>query len=203
MPYYPDLNILFIHIPKTGGRYIENELQKFTAPTLISGSRNNLLPPPFKWKPLQHQFYTTIYKYRDICKINFDNIKIFSIVRNPYDRIISHLFFFKVINKNDTSDYVSKIIEKHIKENRDNHTAPQYKFLVDENENLIDNIKIFKTETLNQDNEIINKYFDFNIAINSDKNLNKNYFKYLNNDSISIINKYYEKDFYLFNYEMK
>ena len=197
--------IFYLYIYQKGGRYIENELKKLTTQTLISGGRNNLLPPPFKWIPLQHQFYTTIYKYRDIYNVNFNNIKVFSVVRNPYDRIISDLFFWRLINKNDSSEYVSNIIEKHIKKNKENHTAPQYLFLSDENENLIDNIKIFKTETLNQDNNILNKYLGFNIPINTDKNtiLNKDYSKYLNDNSISIINKYYEKDFYLFNYDMK
>ena len=30
----------------------------------------------------------------------------------------------------------------------------------------------------------------------------KNYFKYLNNNSIKLINKFYKKDFELFNYKM-
>ena len=52
-----------------------------------------LLDLPYNKKSLQHQFYTTLYQFKNKLNINFDNIKIFSVVRNPYDRIISDLFW--------------------------------------------------------------------------------------------------------------
>ena len=44
---------------------------------------------------LQHQLLRNIYKYSHIFNINLVNLKIFCVVRNPYDRIISDLFWLK------------------------------------------------------------------------------------------------------------
>ena len=56
-----------------------------------------------------HQYYTTIYEFRDKLDVNFDNIKIFSVVRNPYDRIISDLFWNRLIKKDFTANQVYDI----------------------------------------------------------------------------------------------
>ena len=93
MPYYKDKNLLFVHIPKTGGTLIENNIEKYTPQSLYSSKTNKLLDLPYNKKSLQHQFYTTLYQFKNKLNINFDNIKIFSVVRNPYDRIISDLFW--------------------------------------------------------------------------------------------------------------
>ena len=84
----------------------------------------------------------------------------------------------------------------------DNHKEPQYKFIVDENSELIKDIKIFKTETLNELNDELNKFVGFNINIRK-KGVNKDYSNYLNKDSISLINTFYKKDFELFNYKLE
>ena len=101
MPYYKSINLLFIHIPKTGGTVIENSIKKdkkYGIQTLYStSSRNSILPAPFSTYSLQHQFYSTIYDYRIKLNVNFDKIKVFSVVRNPYDRIISDFSFMMVI----------------------------------------------------------------------------------------------------------
>ena len=106
MPYYKEKKLLFIHIPKTGGTVIEDRIKKETPQTLFSPATNSLLDFPYNRISLQHQFYTTIYKFRDKLHVNFDNIKIFSVVRNPYDRIISDLFWHKLINVNFTAEQV-------------------------------------------------------------------------------------------------
>lgn len=201
MPYYKAINILFIHIPKTGGTVIENEIKKKYQQTLYSGKTNNLLKEPFNKKSLQHQFYTTLYKYKNVLDINFDNIKIFTVVRNPYDRVISDLFWHRFIKKNFTAEKVYQIIKNNYinRDDLDNHNQPQYKFITDENLELIKNIKIFKCEELNKINNELNKFLGFNINI-IQKNVNKDYSRYLNKNSISLINKFYYKDFELFNY---
>lgn len=204
MPYYKEKNLLFIHIPKTGGSTIEKSIMGITPQTLYSGYTNSLLDFPYNQKSLQHQFYTTIYKFRDKLNVNFDNIKIFSVVRNPYDRIISDLFWLKLIKKDFTAVQVYNVIKNNYlyRDDLDNHNEPQYKFIVDENSKLIKNIKIFRTETLNESNDELSKFVDMNINIQKD-GINKDYSNYLNKHSISLINSFYKKDFELFNYKLQ
>lgn len=204
MPYYKEKNLLFIHIPKTGGTIIEYNIKKHTPQTLYSSFNNTILDFPYNNQALQHQFYTTIYKFRDRLDINFNNIKIFSVVRNPYDRIISDLFWWELIEKDFTAEQVYNIIENNYlyRDDLDNHNEPQYKFIVDENSELNKNIKIFYTESLNEFNDKLNDFLGFNINIKQEQ-INKDYSKYLNEDSISLINTFYKKDFELFNYKLK
>jgi hypothetical protein len=203
MPYYKDPNLLFIHIPKTGGTVIENQL-KYIYKESLFGLNISLLDPPYNKIYLQHQYYTTLYQFKNKLNINFDNIKIFSVVRNPYDRVISDLFWWRIIKKNFTSNQVYDVIKNQYlyKNNLDNHNMPQYKFITDENCELIKNIKLFKTETLNESNDELNNFLGFNINI-KETSVNKDYSEYLNTESISLINNFYKKDFELFNYKFK
>lgn len=203
MPYYRQLNLLFIHIPKTGGTVIENELKKLYNETLFGTSF--LLDYPYNTVNYQHQFYSTIYNYKNRLNIDFNNIKIFSIVRNPYDRIISDLLWWGKIKKDYTSEQVYDVIINNYlnKVNElDNHAVPQYKFITDENCQIIKNIKIFRTEKLNESNNELNKFLGCNINIQQN-NVSKDYSKYLNKDSIRIINNLYKKDFEIFDYKLK
>ena len=183
---------------------ILNTKLKIHNQTLYSGKINTLLPSPYKNISLQHQVYKTIYRYRNILDLDFTNIKIFTVVRNPYDRVISDLFWFKLINPDDKPAVVlNVIINKYIYDNHlyDNHVRPQYRFICDKNGKLIKNIKIFKCEELNDKNDELNHFLGFKINIVKD-DANKDYSKYLNKNSIALINKIYKKDFELFNYPM-
>ena len=220
MPYYKQPNILFIHIPKIGGRVIEHELASRYKQSVMD--KQIKLEPPYNKITLQHQYYTTLYKFKNKLNINFDNIKIFSIVRNPYDRVISDLFFFNKINIHSTSKEVYNVIKNNYLykdfASLDNHNSPQYKYITDENGELIKNIKLFKTETLDESNYELNNFLGFNINIKIKEFMAKkpgkeiffinkarisDYSKYLNEESISLINNFYKKDFELFNYEFK
>lgn len=201
MPYYEKIKLLFIHIPKTGGTKLEIELKKTHKCKETLYSLNKLAT---KIINMQHFYYTTIYNSRNKFNINFDNIKIISFVRNPYDRIISDLFWFRLIKKDSTNEEIYSVIKNNYlyRDNLDNHNIPQYKFVTDKNNKLIKTIKIFKTETLNQSNDELSKFIGLNINIQK-SNVNKDYSKYLNKESISLINDFYKTDFELFNYKLK
>ena len=206
MPYFKNqnINLLFIHIPKTGGTSLEKYLSRKYKIPLNSNSLFmfiNKLNTDIKIdSTLQHMTYQTIMKYKDYFKIDFNNIEIIAIVRNPYERLISDLFFLKKIKINSSKEEVyNTIIKRYLNELLDNHTIPQYLFVTDENKQLIPNIKILHTETLNQDIQKLG-HKDFNLRENKNK-INNNYYNYLNNDSIKIINEFYDYDFTLFNYK--
>ena len=67
----------------------------------------------------------------------------FTVVRNPYDRVISDLFWNELIKKDFTTENVYDVIKNNFlyRDDLDNHNKPQYKFITDENLKLIPNIK--------------------------------------------------------------
>ena len=213
MPYYKELNLLFIHIPKTGGTSLEEYFKNKYKQTLYSMRNDeNILFEKFKiyTASLQHLTYKEVYDYKEKLDIELnENLKVITIVRNPYHRIISDLFFLELIDEHSDKEEVFKIIKKYVYENcepyeYDNHNKPQYEFILDNNDNIISNITIFKTENLTQD--VINYGFDdFDINNNTNKQniTSDKYNNYLNNDSIKLINEFYKKDFELFDYNMK
>jgi hypothetical protein len=211
MPYFKNdhVNILFIHIPKTGGSSIELYFaHKFNIPLnskslfMVVGDKIPLHKNIIINSSLHHITYNEIVKYNKEFNIDFNNIKIITIVRNPYERMISELFWFKKINIDSSKEEVFNIINEYLSgnyDNYDNHNIPQHYFLKDDNEELITNIHILRTENLTNDMKNLG-YTDFNIV--SNKNPNKiNYYNYLNNKSIKLINEFYHFDFILFNYD--
>lgn len=209
MPYFKNnkINLLFIHIPKTGGSSLEKYFSvKFNIPLskkslMSTGDVKDYADKSEINSSLQHLTYSTIIKYKDFFKIDENNIQILSVVRNPYNKIMSDLFYLKKINVNSTKEEVYEKMQIYLQENYDNHITPQYKFITNENEELIENLTIIHTETLNKDMEKLG-YKDFNIKMNMNPN-NVNYDKYLNDDSIKLINENYKKDFEILNYNKK
>ena len=209
MPYFKndDVNILLIHIPKTGGTSLERYFSdKFSIPLNINSlytlTRNKTLLNEniIINSSLQHITYNQMVKYNKVFNIDFNNIKIITVVRNPYERIISDLFFFKKIKVTSSKEEVFNIIKEYLLSKcYDNHNIPQHYFLKDDTEKQITNIHILRTENLTNDMKNLG-YNNFNKVCN--KNPNKiNYYDYLNKKSIKTINKFYDLDFILFNYD--
>jgi hypothetical protein len=205
MPYFQNelINILFIHIPKTGGTSVEIYLsQKYNIPldkSSLFTTVDSLIPNTISF---QHLTYCDIIKNFS-SMINFTDLQILSIVRNPYERFISDLFFFHIINDNTTSEetyFIAKdYLENYSNSTRDNHIRPQFEFLLDENNNILTNIILFKTENLTNMMKEINLFNDFNIKALKNKST-RDYYSFLNRDTMNLINDFYHQDFVYFGY---
>ena len=202
-------NILFIHIPKTGGSSIETYFIK----KCESNNKNDMLITPENTnfiklgKSAQHLEYKTIMENKDILNLDTCSFsKIITIVRNPYTRIISELFWNKSINNdmnaNDVFNVLLNILNKYKDNNNiyDNHIRPQYQFIIDNNGKINKDIIILRNEKLNEMMHHIG-YTDFNEKAHVGST-NINYFKYLNRKSIHLINKFYKNDFLCFGYKI-
>jgi hypothetical protein len=207
MPYFKNknVNILFIHIPKTGGTSLENYFEKNFEIKLNKESLYTINPEDFfNGISYQHQVYKIIKTYPQTFIVDYEDITIISIVRNPYNRIVSDLFYSNLIQEYFTSSEVYSVMKKYLEEANDikydNHRIPQYLFLTDENDNILQNIKILKTETLNDDMKSLG-YNNFTQHNQVSWVKNKNYYSYLNVESVKLINNFYDKDFDYFNYK--
>ena len=245
MPYFwnkeKKINILFIHVPKTGGTSVEKYFANlaeveyplkreniYGAPFFVE-ARNLHVPlhSPKMWiNSLQHMSYDNLLrwsrKYFDIKIFNQIPIRIFTIVRNPYERTISDLFWFNFINKETKPYQVAMVLDKYLScdyntiiektgdyqppakkisnrsyDNFDNHLTPQWKLCAKNEKQLHPEIIYLRTETLDEDMKRAG-FSDFDIHENTQGITN--YYEYLNDESINLINKFYEHDFDLFNY---
>jgi len=198
MPHFPEYNLLFIHIPKTGGTSYEEYMLGRTRTRLWG--RQNIFPDPNVNKiSLQHQTYQTIYTYRELLEIEFNNkLKKVDCVRMPYDRIVSDIFWLKFNSETDSQEEIYDTIRHHYfqRDDLDNHNIPQYKFVTDENEKLIPDITLLKMENLTDE---LQKY---GFPDYKGPSKSKSYREYLNKDSIRLINVIYKKDFEMFGYPM-
>jgi hypothetical protein len=191
MPYFynTDVNILFIHIPKTGGSSLEEYYsRKFHIP-LNEKSLFGSKPDNFNIKvnsSLQHLSLNFILKNASVFNIKTSDLTIISIVRNPYDRIMSDLFCLRLVNPNYSQKEITEAIKNFLNNDYDGHKRPQYSYLVDENTNLYSNVKILRTEQLNDDMKQLG-YTDFALKSNANSHV-LNYMDFLNNESITIIN---------------
>lgn len=209
MPYFKknETNILFIHIPKTGGTSLEVYFSsKYNIPlnekSLYFYIRDEkLLNANINIKSsLTHMTYNEIVENHKILDIDLENIKIITIVRNPYERIMSDLFYYKLIKSESSKEEVCDIIKKYLVSDKyDNHNIPQYKYITNEKEEIIQNIHILRFESLINDMKKIG-YEDFNVYENVNPN-KVNYYSYLNNETIENINNFYNLDFILFDYK--
>ena len=215
MPYFNNgiINILFIHINKIGGSSVTEYLSDKHNIELNNASLYGTFGNYKHREPtdeelelrlsinsrLQHITYTKMCKYSNIFNINYNDITIITVVRNPYDRIMSALFYLDKINVDSTPDNVFDILNSFLlTEPQDNFNMPQYLFITDKNGEIIPDLKILHTESLKNDMSELG-YTDFDLHVNSNPHT-VDYKLLLNDNSIRLINDYYNIDFDLFKY---
>ena len=208
MPYFHNtvknekVNLLLIHIPKTGGTSSEQYFsKKYNVPlnkhALFSSAITN------NGASLQHQTYNDIIENPSKFNVDYTNLVVLAAVRNPYSRLISDLWFYKLIELNATPEQVYQAIKNKFlvaTNTFDNHNLPQHTFITGRDGALIPDLIIIKQESLTDDMKSLG-YSDFNIHVSSSRSRRK-FMDLLNPASIALINSWYEKDFSLLGYSM-
>ena len=190
---------IFIHIPKTAGTSIEQFIKDNDRnPIILLGVRNGRSMHHFSALEIKSIFPDLFKKYYK-----------FSVVRNPYDRLLSEYYWCKIPNvgykfgktKIEFLNYVSQVIKQKAYFNNifHDHFMPQYLFLYNpQNQLLVNNL--FKYENLDSAIEFIKKKLHINQNLDQ---LNKTTSEKTDwtIEEKEIIYELYKKDFLYFQYK--
>lgn len=171
-----DGRYVYIHIPKTGGKYVRRSILDNKENTIIQsywGIHNGI--------DLAHIPYMKVGQYID----NIQGIRFFAHSRNPYDRIISAYFYrhpkCTLLNfKNFVKYDLKKVVFSMEFTKEMIHYYPQYLFICDDSMNIPTNIEIDELDTCRK-YDLCN-YFD--------------------DECLESINSIYKRDFEVFGYPM-
>tara|TARA_Y100000593_G_scaffold64585_1_gene119172 strand:+ start:327 stop:935 length:609 start_codon:yes stop_codon:yes gene_type:complete len=193
--------LIFIHIPKTAG-------------TSVKGIFN------YPSNPTDCSKHDDIYFIKKRFPKKYNNYRKFTIVRNPYDRMVSWYFYYKtpdwisVAKKSKRYNIDDYSFENWIKKPKsvaiinipevnmknfpisrdifDEELKPQYDF--------IDNtVNVLKYENLNKELSVFLKK-KINLPTLNKSN-HDHYLKYYNEETLNIVFERYKKDFEKFNYK--
>ena len=206
----PEYKLIFIHIPKCGGTsveaYISNSYKleyKFCNILQNIEKENYILNKKSGSKALQHLTALEIKQ-----NINdFEKYYKFSVVRNPYDRIISEYNWYRTIKLYKSYRKLDDFL-KHVQnvfKNKDfyknlysDHLIPQYLFVYDKNKLIVD--KVYKFEEFYEIEKDLKVEYNINREMGvCNKSGDKKKIK-LNKFQKEVIYNLYKKDFELFNY---
>ena len=183
---------IFIHIPKTAGTSIKNYFGMKT---------------PKDIEPLKQ--HDTVYDIKEKIPIKYKSYSKFTIVRNPYDRMVSWFHYLK-IKTNPTNFFTGEVNQEQF-EFKKNIDFKQWlknpnKYFIYPRELLSvqcnwidDTVNVLKYENLKNDLE---NFFKTEIEIPHIHNSNHdNYLKYYDDQCLDLVYKEYKKDFKKFNYK--
>ena len=236
-----DLNAIYIHIPKTGGEYIANILNKYygfeTYNNIIFDYYGFVYEDDLLHFPHNNRGVTKYYmnsKHKMTKEIWNTYIK-FAFVRNPYTKIISSYEYSKYLYnehhyKNDEfiqfpsfSTFIKNQkygMEQSLYENSLNlYCYHYYQTFITQYEHLLDNDNKINIDYIGQFENLNEELIDILTKIgvkNPIKHLNELYnnnnnkpnktnkddiSQYIDNELLTFINDYYDKDFELYKYK--
>ena len=206
-----NVKIIFIHIPKNMGTFIEYLLMYnlgmsniFRLKIRQFGKEYDKL---FKYNDYSHYFKNNFrshhhlpldYYINIIGKSEINKFKIFVISRNPFDRIISLYKFTNSCTKNKmTFDYFME--SNYFKNNKIHPHFSKLQIDFIRNYEKLDQLTILKFENIHN----IEKYFKNELRftfINKKINCSRAHKIILNKKQIEQVKQYYKEDFIFFDY---
>ena len=169
---------IFVHIPKNAGTSIEEYFGNESV----------------RIQPSKH---ADIHEIKTGFKNSYNNYKKFTIIRNPYSKMVSWYFYLK---RNLGENYNVIEFNEWVKDPRKFwHANDPISFLKPQCDWIDETVEIVKFENLNKD---LSKFFnrEINLPIKNKSNHN-HYLEYYNKESLNIIYDRYKKDFEKFNYK--
>ncbi|MCV3488049.1 sulfotransferase family protein, partial [Campylobacter lari] len=197
--FHDKYKCIFIHVPKVAGSSIERVIYQ-TDRWLIG--------------------HVKASDYVKFDRNKFDSYFSFGFVRNPYDRVVSAYHYLKdgggtlgdkkwaaenIYKYSSFEEFVLKLENAEIQNKILNwiHFVPQYKYLCDNEKNILVNF-IGKFEKLEEDFkkilDILNRK-DNLVHVNKSKHCN--YKNYYNIKTYEVIRKIYKNDFEIFDYDLE
>jgi hypothetical protein len=202
---------LFVHINKSCGGIITKNFKK-CGDVKITG----------KHRTLQDMLNIALIDFN----INKENLYIFTIVRNPWARMLSMYLFYHKSNynspeffsgntkiDNNFNNWIEYIYSNEFDRTRIHSAVNIYKccfsnqlnWVKDDDSKIINNVHIFKVEDLDihkfLTEELNLKNANGNAKIHPTKH--KHYSQYYNNKSINLVAEHYKDDIEYFNYKFE
>ena len=172
---------IFIHIPKTAGTSIS---------TYFNEQQTRLRIQPDKHETIHHIKHRFSNIYNSYSK--------FTIVRNPYDRMVSWYSFLKdrigsgAFNVIPFKEWVKDISKLW-------HISDPYYFAGPQCAWIDDTVVVLKYENLKEDlNNFFNEEIDLPVM---NKSKRKDYLSYYDKESLDIVYEKHKEDFEKFNYK--
>ena len=169
---------IFIHIPKNAGTSIEEYFGNESV----------------RIQPSKH---ADIYEIKTKFKNSYNNYRKFTIIRNPYDKMVSWYFYLK---RNLGENYNVIEFNKWIKDpSKFWHIDDPISFLKPQCDWIDKTVSIIKYENLNEElDNFFKEKIDLPIV---NKSNHDHYLTYYNKQSLDIIYNKYKEDFKKFNYK--
>ena len=189
---------VFVHIPRTAGTSIEAELKKHGRVSIASSDIQSC--------PCQHicAGHSTALETKSDLGKNWNNYYTFTIVRNPWDRMVSVYEYIFQSDKWMKYPIFSRWIIQNKRNIKRSIARPQTDWILDENGNvLVDHI--FKFEDLKTAwKQICN---DLDIEHNALEmllpSIHDHYSKYYSPKTVEIVRETYKEEIEMFNYRFE
>jgi hypothetical protein len=203
MPYFrvsPSEGWLLVHVPKTGGTSVSTYWShRFALPltpeTLFSTEVTTRLPTGHVFPcPRQHLPYSVLWRWASAWGIDRRGLRVVAVVRHPYTRLISDLFYFKRITRTSSPEDVWVQVKEHVHLNPEGHAFPQHWMIQRPADPSAPPVVVLHTETLTDDMHALG-FADFALHLHAANDPPENYEALLSDEACAWIDRVYADDF--------
>jgi len=216
MPISHYYKTLFVHIPKCAGTSVEKMLDMSTPNEYFFGESTNLSRIYIPKEKFNEEEYTNCVNkppqhmtYSEMCKVisNFDSLFKFSIVRNPYSRLVSE---YEYVKSHTILQYGMKNIGTfaELVECLEYEKSKRIKLFyghLETQTSYLENFdgKIYRFENIQECMDDLKQYSPVTIVPHANKReYSKPYMEYYTPELLEKVQKFYMEDFTNFNYSI-